>query len=596
MVIVGDVAQRPRTIVSPLVALGWWVCWLAVLVLPSFLLSQAPHIRLIFQQVETTEVIPNLPWFGVVYMIWGTATLVLLVGRSDRRGSVWSDFVLVNVFALVFWNYWNLATPLGGLDSYYNASIVRFVTEIGHLRPPWPPGFTYLDFPGAHLLATSLVQITGLDVLHANWALRLAAVHIYVTVCYVLFGHLCHSRRLALLCTLVLMVGSLTPVSSAPSWAPAILGAVLLAVAWLVVVGGTESGMRPGRKLMFFIAASGLTVSYFVNTMMVMGIALVAYLVSAIRGRTRGGLGLGVAGLVVLVVIAWAWYEYWTAGFLSSALTQFFRGSSLQAPTQSFQSGVIGVPWWATASRLVWLGFLAAGTGVIVLRFFAERHRAEPVVILSAGALFVVAGLSVVAVAASSGGFQFHRFLLVAPLFVVPLTLGWRPMGRLVTWRSYSMGRLICGSVVALLWFSLLPAFLLVDREIGSVSTYQAEITMSDFIHREFARYQQIDAYAMALSQGVAPYLYALPYASVITDEPNRSLEEFWPNLESLVARYVDTAGQGRPATFLWSEKAKGLAFKQGISPTDSHWNLLLAELDGTSRVYDNGLTALYAK
>jgi hypothetical protein len=579
------------------------VFWAALLGLTPLLLSHPVDIHIVYQQVETTALLPHLLRFGILFMLWGTTVLALVVTRSEEKGNNWSDLLLLNLFVLVFWNFWNLATPLGGgLDSLYNSAIVRNVLDTGSIANPAPLNFLYLEFPGLHLLAVSLASVTGLDPLDAAWALRLLFVHLYVTLAYIVLTSVLASKRMVLIGTLVLVVGALAPVGAAQSFAPAVLGIILLTLAWLFIVRQEQRGTQAASRLGFMLVAGALIVSYFVNTMMVLGIVVAIWLLRGARLLTkvsrhpRVGWGLGSAGVLFLAVSAGAWYLYWSQILFSYTVTQFWREFGFAYPTSSFESGALSVPPWATATRLTWLGFLGIGSGVVLIRILSRRGLSTGAQSLTAWAFLGVAVVSAAAFAASLGGYQFYRFEIVAPLFVVPLVLGWKPTLSQPCRRLVGFPRLTIVILVALLWTTMLSSFLLAPRDIGSGTTYPSEIATGNFIRRQFAHRNNLQGYSIASSQSSAVYAYASPNATLKTDDPLQPIGRFWDNASSLVQGYLSAPMDSPTITFLWSAKAIALMRKQGIASDDPNWSRLIAELSTTKRVYTNGLTALYMK
>jgi hypothetical protein len=574
-----------------------WILWLALLALTGLLLSYPVSIRIVYQQVETTALLPDLLRFGIVFMFWATAVLGLIVTRSEEKGSAWSDVFLLNLFVVVFWNFWNLATPLGGgLDSLYNTDIARYVLDRGEVSRPWPLPFLYLEFPGVHVLAVSLASVTGLDILDAAWALRLLFVQLYIILAYAVLSAVLTSKRMVLLGALILVVGAFAPIASAPSFAPSVFGTVLLIMAWLIIVRGKWPDMPMASRLAFLLVAAALTVSYFVNTMMLLAIAVAISLSLGVWRRREVSWGLGATGVVYLAVAAGAWYLYWAQGFFETAVTEFWRGSGLQYPATSLESGVVSVPLWATATRLAWLGFLVIGCGIALLRLLLPRGLTTRADSLTGRGFLAVAVVSVIAFASSQGGFQFYRFLMVAPLLVVPLAIGWRPLVSQPWRRLFVFPRLTIVLLVALLWGTMFPSFLLTYRDIGSVTTYPSEIAISDFISRQFGDGDDLQGYSIAFSQSSAVYAYGSPNAALITDDPLQPIGQFWSNASSLVQGYLTVPMDAQARTFLWNDRAIGIVGKRGIAPTDPNWSRLIADLNATNRMYANGLTVLYMK
>jgi hypothetical protein len=580
-----------------------WVLWVTLLALTPLLLSHPVDIHMVYQQVETTALLPDLLRFGILFMLWGTTVLTLVVTRSEEKGNNWSDLLLLNLFILVFWNFWNLATPLGGgIDSPNNNSIVRNLLDTGSIADPAPLNFLYLEFPGLHLLAVSLASVTGLDLLDATWALRLLFVHLYVTLAYTVLSAVLASKRVVLIGTLVLVVGALAPVGAAQSFAPIVLGTILLTLAWLFIVREEQRDTQTASRAAFMLVAGALIVSYFVNTMMLLGIVVTTWLLPGGRLLTRVwrhprvGWGLGSAGVLFLAVSAGAWYLYWSQVLFSDTVTQFWRGFGFLYPTSSFESGALSVPPWATATRLTWLGFLGIGSCIALIRLLLPRGLVSRAELLTALALLGVAVVSVVAFAASPGGYQFHRFLVVAPLFVVPLALGWKPMLSQSWGRLVAFPRLTIVILVALLWATMLPSFLLAPRDIGSVTTYPSEIAISNFIRRQFGDGDNLQGYSIAFSQSSPVYTYGSPDATLLTDDPLQPIGQFWDNASSLVQGYLTAPMDSQARTFLWNDKAIALLRKQGIAPDDPNWSRLIVDLSTTSRVYANGLTVLYVR
>jgi hypothetical protein len=576
--------------------------WLLLLFLTGALLLFPTRLTLEYEPIQSIPAIPNLPLFAALYSLW--LLLLLLLLFSGGEGARWERSALVGIFALVFVGFWLLTGPNTGLryDGIGNAAHVAYLSQQARgMIPVDHPHLRYFNFPGMHLLALALVQVTGLGLFQGvTLALTFHLVLLSVLL-YILFLRSLHSPSLAAFGALLAIQGNI--MLARYSFYPGIWALVFLVI-FLILLH------RPGQalfdtwqdRLLMLLLLGATTITHLVTAKLLFFVLAGMYLVRNWHLlRTKTGIGLVSAStLATFLVIPLAWDVYWASRFfdslikITSAVIEDLTEKGLL--TYFFNLGQsyvgAGVPLWAIAVRYFWWGALFLFGSILGLKNLLNIKSLSRAQQLETGGLVGVIALSAAVTALSVGGSEFYRFLLYGAFCTVPILLSF------VVNLPTKGRRLALGLAIPLFFLLSFPTFLAHNNLVGTSTYYPSELHAGAFLRQTTSGGRGLTLFYSALEGNLA--LYNVPNASLRKAAPFSQLKDasdFWHFESRAVSNFLD-AGAGTEATlsaFYFSRRIVALAehvFR--IKPADARWDALNGSLAKANRVYDNSVVQIY--
>jgi len=575
---------RPRTTLLESAA---WVASSALA--GALLVYPTSFVRPPVTDMESAEVIQPFGPFGVLFVAWALAMLTLLVLRGRHPARSAGNVAFVALFAAVFWGFWIQNTPWGGgFDSLYTAGIARYVQEHGVVSPGIA-NLVYFDFPGLHIVAAGLGLASGLDVLTVATLLRMTFAVLGAAVVYCSIALVVDSSALALIGAQLFVQGNIIIVAAGIIFFPATLGLVLLETLWLYAMVGQLAGGRLPEAVGFLIVFVSLVISHFVTSATAV---VIVGMLAALRltGRSRELSWQGALRVLVVAAVLVAWEGYWTVSNFKNlllSLADFHFGFA--GPQQSLEGGVLQLPAWATATRLVWLALAAGFVLVALLRLAHRRTLMTSLHLGYAGGLVGVLVAGGLATVLSEGGLQFSRLIYLPPLFSIPLV-----MGLFVARRRLS--RVLVTVLVALLAVTALPSFLVSQHGVSSSSVHEDQVAVGRYVELLYGDGAGLSAYGNFNGARAGVFAYFTRDATIRSHD-RFERPTFWPAENALLDEFI-AEGSGRcRSVYVFEERAKTALYRMtyAIDPQDPRWETVREELAGSaSLVYANGNGRVY--
>jgi hypothetical protein len=578
--------------------------WFALLLLTAALLLSPTRLVLEYQPIQSASAIANLPLFAALYMTWLFLLLLLLL--ADRGASRWEKPALVGIFALVFVGFWLITGQYTGLryDGLGNAGHISYLSHQPDGKIPLDnPNLGYFNFPGMHLLAFALVQVTGLGLFEGvTFALTVHLVLLAVLF-YILFLNTLGRPSVAALGALLAIQGNI--MLARYSFYPGIWALVLFA-AFLFLL------YRPGQALfetwqerfLILLLLGATTVTHLVAATLLFFALTGIFLVRSWQLlRTKTGIGMVSAStLAVFLVVPLSWDIYWA--------TRIFEGVT------EVTSGVIGdlteegllvyffnlgqsyagaeVPLWTVVVRVFWWGALFLFGTVLGLKNLLNIKGLNRVQQVETGGLLGVIGLSGAVTVLSLGGAEFYRYLLYGGFFAVPIIL------RFLLGLSGTTRRVALGLAVSLFFVLSFPTFLAHNNLVGVSGYYAPELQAGSFLNQTSAgQGEGLAIFNDPSENGL--FSFSVPEAMLLTTPQPSELrveKDFWEALDRMAEGFKAMATDARRSdVFLYYSQRKVATAELfwGLKPDNPEWRRFEDTVAQTSKVYENGMVELYA-
>ncbi len=570
-----------------------YLLWLPVIALTVALLTYPRTMTLEFSPIQSLEAVAPLTQFAILYYSWMIALVALLLLQGQDRASHWQGLALVGTFVLVYRGFWDIPfAAVKHVDSVLNTTTVDYIRVTGTV-PFGHPNITYADFPGLHILTVALATTIGVATEDAVTVILLAMDVLLAGVLYLICLHLLKDTRWAGIACLLAMQGSI--VFAHLVFYPGTLGLVFASMLLLLALNPNGAPFdRPSYAVLALILLAAITITHFVTSALVLSFLVGTWLVRHVRSGPKEPFPSSRVALYVVVPLAWLVYAaVQTFGSLVGVSDEI-SGNLLR---EGFLRDVFVVggsnlgpalPLWVTALRLFWLVFLY-GAGTVAALLGLRRLRSLPSVEATAlGALLGIFLLAGTATLISSGGSQFLRYLMYAPLVVAPLLL--MTVGRL----TLALRRVGLAVVVVSLVALAVPTFL---------ANY-ATVQMDTFYAYEEAPAQMLGRHATSTSAllfgpagSYAPYIRYLPDAQYVPVPEFAALKNdtgVWGYLENDLNDF--TAGRNEGVSiYIYSTRPRATYWHNfGIPLDDPSWDAIRSHLEGQAAIYDNGFVTLY--
>jgi hypothetical protein len=576
--------------------------WLLLLAFTAVLLVYPTRLTLQHEAIQSLSAIDNLPLFAGVYSGWLLSLLLLLF--SGGEGARWERPALVGIFTLVFVGLWLLAGPNTALrnDGVGNAAHVGYLSRQagGKIRTDHANLF-YFNFPGMHLLALALVEVTGLG-LSQGVTLALAFHLVLLSVLlYIVFLRSLRSPSLAAFGALLAIQGNI--MLGKYSFYPSIWALVFLAM-FLVLLQRPGRALcdtwEDGRLMLFLLGAT--TITHLVTAMLLFFVLVGIYLVRNCHLlRTKMGSGLVSAStLAAFLVIPLSWDIYWATRIfegltrVTAAVVGDLSERGLLTYFAHLRSAYVGagVPVWAILVRCFWWVALFLFGPVLGLKNLLNIKALSRAQQVDTGGLVGVVVLSAAVSLLSVGGAEFYRFLLYGAFFTVPILLSF------VVNLPAKGRRLALGLGIPLFFLLSFPTFLAHNNLVGTSTYYPAELRAGSFLEQASGgQGKGLTVFNDPVENGLLSY--SIPDATLIATPQASELkgkEDFWQAAAKSVRSFSawQAAGEQSPVFYLSQRRIALAEHLLRVRPQDSGWGELRNTLGETSKVYENGLVQIY--
>jgi len=576
------------------------LAWFALVLLTAALLLFPVHLIYEYRSIQAPYIFKNLPLFGALFYVWMLLLLLLLLSRKDEGAKLnWEKLGLSCLCGAVFIAFWSVITPQGSFsDDIYNMGHVRYLIETGSI-PVGHINLHYFDLPGMHLIVSGISQISGLNIFQSRLLFLVFNAMLFAALMYIFFTKLLKNNRLAFVGVLLVIIGSISIIEKMRIFTPGAFGFTLLA-AFLVMLYRSEDrlfGTMVADRLLMLVLFAAMTISYFPTPFLAPLVVAGIYLVQNRGGEKRRSVSLVTVALLLLLVLAWAIYMtfYTYAGFAKSVPTlwdDLTRGEFLRSAGTLGKANIGAVlPLWANTVRIIWWVVLILGTILGLVLFFRLKRLSLVQQILLGGLLGVIV-LTIIATFGSQAGVQFYRYLLYAPLFCAPILLMSLP--KVKAWKRRGLAIL----TITPLFFLSLPTFLSSVNTVATDAIYPYECTVGEFMESHSSAFGENLILYRTSGLSTAWYSFYTPDAAIrgVPETAVYSVQELWLEVETISLGFRSSpVAPDRQKIFVLSEKST-VAYEHtlGIPPNDPGWAKLLAELDTTDKVYDNGHVRLF--
>ena len=577
--------------------------WILLLSLTAVILLFPVHLQFEYHAVESLYIFgDNLLVFGVVFVIWMAALLLLLFSQISE----WQRVVLIGIFALVFFGFWIIITPYGGwTDAMANMGHVKYLEQTGSI-PFDNPVLTYFQYPGLHLTALSLSEISGLDIFLTCTLFLLFCRVLFAIILYVLFTKYLKNSRLASFSVLLMVIGNV--LLQRPAFHPGITANIFFVIL-LYLLLTADAGRKLAMTIVFLICFTALTITYLPLTVFFIFVLSGVYVLQKLNGKITDNWRL----LVLCLIIFLVWGIYWAIGFFTSMLghipdlvAAFNNPMERLFPIFGTASTSLGesTPLWASLTRYFWLVIIYVLGVILGIRNLFRFKRLDSIEILETGGLWGVLIFSVICVFAFPGGTQWQRVLEYAPFFTVPIIVMFivgfsnekaihskvfnKCLLKPLNWcERHAMA--IISIVFLILSF---PTFLVNNASISTMNVYKYELSAGEFVE---ANYDEKSLFFASDIITVFTNEYYVPDADLRNPpEPYfmSSEEEVWLAINELFSEFEGHSG---PAVFVLTER-----FDQpyrsiiSIEPSDPARIEFLSRISSKDMIYNNGHTLIY--
>jgi hypothetical protein len=567
--------------------------WLLLILLTVAIFAFPVHLTLEYHPIQSTYIFDNLPLFGALYSLWVLVLLLLLFARTSGGKNDWEKLALICVFTLVFLNFWTIITPYGRFEDLNHIAHTKYLQEEGEI-PLGHPNLSF-DFPGIHLIATSVSQITGLGIFAIRTLLLLLHGLLLSTLLYVLFTRSLRSVYAAPLAVLLMIQGNIM-LSSLYMFFPMNFGLIFVA-AILMLLNRRELALfetTQDRPIMIILFAAA-TVTHIATAMVILFLLAGIYVMQKLGKENL----VNWSTITLCVVIFLAWQCYWAfrtfgglVGFFPHFVELLFHGELLRYFLVVGEATLgEGVPLWANITRAFWLVLLFGFGSILALRNLVRVKKLSLLEKKEIWGLLGVAMLGIATFVILPGHAYIYRFITYAAFFTVPLVL------RFLLNLNYRKW----GFTLLLMLFIALsfPTFLVHNGRISIDAFYRYEFSAGEFLEKSYSKGEQLTVFCGRAALTIN--LYYMPDAYFRTEPDVMVLGGevgLWHAMEELITSFENSRGvQDTHSIFIFSRRLiVPYEHLLAIEPTHPKWEELLDRLTQTNKIYDNGFVQLYKR
>ncbi|MDD5038460.1 MAG: hypothetical protein PHN78_04000, partial [Dehalococcoidales bacterium] len=568
--------------------------WLLLIVLTLSILLFPTHLTLEYYPIQSIPAITSLPFFATLFCIWLLVLLLLLF--SEREVGSWEKPALVVIFALVFIGFWLVTGPNTEFryDGLINAAYPKYLLAEGTGKMPvGHPNLGYFYFPGMHLLALSLLQITGLTISQTVTLSLVFHLLLFSVLLYILFLKTLESPSFAAFGAILVLQGNM--MLARYSFFPGIWALVFLMIFLflLSIRGQALFETWQGRVLMLIMLAA-ITVTHLVTSITFFFILAGIYLVQRLyllRGKPTKTL-VEPLTLALVLIVPIAWELYWATQFFETItkvtahiLQDLGELGVLTYVLHMGQAYVGGqVPLWAVITRYFWWVVLFLFGTILALKKLLRIKTLDPNEKIETGELLGVMALTAAVTLGSPGGSEYYRFLLYGAFFTVPIIL------RFLLNLSSNNRRLSLTLLIIVFSILSFPTFLAHNNLVGTSTYYPSELQAGSFLERSYGKGEELAIFYSSGESGLLlfsvpdAYFRAAGEASHFKDK-----NDFWQSMNQLVDAFGGSSAANYKVCYL-SKKIMVLSQHFfGVTLEDPNWQKLKDRLSYKDKIYDNG-------
>jgi hypothetical protein len=579
------------------------ILWILLLLLTASILIFPVNLQFEYHPVESLYIFgDNLLLFSILYVVWLASLLLLLFSKIAE----WQRVVLITIFTLVFLGFWVVNTPYGSYaDGMVNMGHVKYLTETGNIQFDHPV-LAYFQFPGMHLTALSLSEITGLDIFWVRIIFILFLRVLFAILLYLFFSRTLNNKTLASLSVILLIQGSI--MLSRTEFHPSDMAFIFFGIILFTVFVINKYRSVPMMSI-FIISFAGLIMTYLAIPVFIIFILGGIYLLQKISKKNTISWTL----LIFCIVIFLTWEMYWAtrmfyglAGHTQDLIAAFSDPIERLLPIFGTASSKLGesVPLWASLTRFFWMAVIFVLGMVLGVRNIFRIRKLDSTETLETGGLWGVLIFSVIGVFAFPGGTQIHRILMYAPLFTVPIIMRFlnsyeKPQTdyipahhNLLTRSSNWLGKYSVILLMVIFFVLSLPTFLVNRSDINTQTIYKYELSAGEFVENNFD-----DNSLLFISDILTIYTntYYVPDAS-LSHPPQpwevSGEEDFWLALDRITENFTNSTTM---SLFTLTEKFdKPYSSLFNITQDDPKWLGFTHKLTENNMIYSNNHTQIY--
>jgi len=543
--------------------------------------------------MQSVSAIQHLPWFAVLFNAWAVCFAALLLGISgtarDRLG-------LCVIFTVVFVGVWGFASPWGNHgDSIWQTAEVMHLLGAGKLPPGGHPNFPYLDFPGLHLLALTLVETTGMDVFMAIRVYLLASGVMLTLVLYAMFLRLIGTPNKAACAVVLAFVSSVVLASVANQFHPINLSTIYI-VTFILLLGRLHpKSVLQSHTLVLLLLLMAAAAAEYVFTPVFFAMVFLSYYILSRPANAQAPVTLAHAVIPLALLFVWEMYvTVWnfptTVRELPVALQAILDGSWVLPILHLLrQNAGPAYPWWGNIVRgFWWSSVFGVGTLLMLWRVKMLREvRRGP----ELGLVLFLGTIGAMMVGSLVGGVigiihgALTRYLWIAPLFLVPALM--QSLGR----PRMKAAAVTFGVAGLLLMF---PTFIADGGHVSTYRAYRHELAAGEFIRETYGSGEGLTIFCTTR----IPVFYLLysPEAHVrpSIDAYGATVDvQIWQSIEEVVHAFRASPRQGN-LLIDWPKMRGDYQELVGIPIDHPNWRRTENELSSTNRIYDNRSIQLY--
>ncbi len=578
---------------------GRAVLWAALGVLTVALFAYPIRPTVDYSPMQSLSAIPNVPLFAALLYVWLTVLFSLFLLMKESK---WAQVTLVVVFALVSLGIWVVMAGGNSGEAQVHAAHVDYINRLHHLRII-VPNFSYFQFPGLFVLASSLAQVTGLSTWNVVVTLVLLEDALFAALLYLAFYNASRSPHLAWLGVLLVIQGSPLLNKALSQFHPGSF-VLLFYAAFLFLVTRQARGIPDlwQNRLLVVVLLGAATVTHFVTSIallvVVAGMALLRQLTGRLPQLAGQKYTVVLPGILLPLVLPLAWEVYHAvyvfddvANLFVGTWEKFAGGELLTRYADDQVGGYVGgssAPLWALALRYFWLLVVLGLGGVVLLWNLLRARRLSPDVLKMTGGAVGIGLLSVL-IAFSSGSANTFRFLFYMPLFTVMALLVW------IAASGQRVRRFGSWALALPIFILFLPTFLNNNFTIGLNVYYPTEAASAEYLRANYGRGENLTVFSNR-----APLFYRIPDATFSFPDPLAVGEErFWKELQENVQSFKGAPGE-EYGSRIWVYSRRVPSALQHLLGRDplavpEFGRIFQQEVpQAASRIYDNGGTQLY--
>jgi len=254
----------------------------------------------------------------------------------------------------------------------------------------------------------------------------------------------------------------------------------------------------------------------------------------------------------------------------------------------------ITIPLWVNITRLFWI-FLIYGVGVILaIRSLVKVKNLTSMEKKGIGSLMGVIILVIILTLLSTGGYQFYRFLIFSPFFLIPIIFRF-----LFSINNQMKKHIITLLITFLIVFSL-PSFLSNNSLISTKKIYQQEISIGEFVNQSKTGDTGKELTIFLSGSQKKTFLLSVPNATYRIERGYytgvQSTSDLNQTINEMASDFLKHSPEDEDKSiFVFSSRL--MIFHQhtlGIYPTDPIWIHLSNRLNDRNKIYTNDQAQIY--